>query len=114
LLLLFVSYYSSITLFYHSHFVDGRQITHSHPYIPASDNGSPSHQHTDNEFLLIQMLTHFSSVAAVIFFFSMLRHFLYSRFISRIRIVFFKEPCALLFLNKAPPAKLQIPFFSIG
>lgn len=46
MLTLFVGYLSSVTLFYHSHNIDGRVITHSHPYHSAPDTGG--HTHSQN------------------------------------------------------------------
>jgi hypothetical protein len=57
LLVLFVEYYGSNTLFNHTHTVNGAIITHSHPFNPFKGK-SPNHHHTPNEFLLITFLFH--------------------------------------------------------
>ncbi|MFT3738903.1 MAG: hypothetical protein QM786_09100 [Breznakibacter sp.] len=56
MLLLFTGYYGGITMFYHSHVVNGRVITHSHPYKKtANDNASfPGHSHGKGEFVLLK------------------------------------------------------------
>jgi len=58
LLAIFLSYYGSVNLFYHSHIVLGDTIVHSHPF--KSDNsGKPIHSHNDKGFVTIQLLTYF-------------------------------------------------------
>lgn len=48
---LFISYIGCISLFTHSHVVNGVTIVHSHPYKPGTE-----HEHTTAEFQLIHML----------------------------------------------------------
>lgn len=50
---LFISYMAGITLFTHSHVVNGVTIVHSHPF----KKNSP-HSHTTVEFQLIHFLNH--------------------------------------------------------
>ena len=50
-LLLFVSYYSSITLFWHSHKLGYTIIFHSHPF------SNQQHNHTAAQYDLIKILT---------------------------------------------------------
>jgi hypothetical protein len=59
LLILFLWYYVSITLFTHTHTVNGVLIVHSHLYNPFSGNKPVNHQHSANGFVLIQLLSHF-------------------------------------------------------
>jgi hypothetical protein len=61
LLILFIGYYASITLFYHSHTINSKTIYHSHPYFPLTDaDGLPiNHSHTENELVFIKSLTLF-------------------------------------------------------
>lgn len=54
MLALFLSYQASTTLFTHTHIIDGRVITHSHPY------DSQAHSHSDAQ---IFALGHISSFA---------------------------------------------------
>lgn len=58
LLLLFVSYTAGITLFYHSHVINGVTIVHSHPF-----NKNSSHTHSAVELDLIHQLNHFVSTS---------------------------------------------------
>ena len=55
LLLLFLGSMGSITLFYHTHYVNGYRITHSHPYKDAPDSGK--HSHSSADFSLIDSLS---------------------------------------------------------
>ena len=50
---LFISYMAGITLFTHSHVVNGVTIVHSHPFKKGSE-----HSHTTVEFQLIHFLNH--------------------------------------------------------
>ncbi|MGM9769010.1 MAG: hypothetical protein ACI3Z0_11250 [Candidatus Cryptobacteroides sp.] len=52
--LLFIFYISGITLFPHTHIVDGISIVHSHP------NPGTEHQ-VENSYVTIQMLSHFQA-----------------------------------------------------
>ena len=65
LLFLFVGYYASISLFTHTHIVNGVKIVHSHPYKSSSDDKKAGHEHTTHELILIQQLSHFVSVLLV-------------------------------------------------
>lgn len=58
LLLLFIGYYSGITLFYHVHMVNGQAIVHSHFYKSESDSGNPvkKHSHPISSYDLIHHL----------------------------------------------------------
>ena len=48
---LFISYMAGITLFTHSHVVNGVTIVHSHPFKKGSE-----HSHTTVEFQLLHLL----------------------------------------------------------
>ena len=56
LLLLFLSYYGSATMFSHVHYIGSQRIVHSHPYA-AGTASNPGHTHSAAAFLLIQQLT---------------------------------------------------------
>jgi hypothetical protein len=61
LLVLFIGYYSSITMFYHAHILaNGIVITHSHPFKSPVNNKSPfqSHSHSSTAYNLIDQLNH--------------------------------------------------------
>lgn len=55
LLLLFVGYVASITLFYHDHTINGMRVVHSHPYSEKPDTGH--HKHTCAEVEIIANLS---------------------------------------------------------
>jgi hypothetical protein len=65
LLLLFIAYFSSITFFSHTHYIDnGIVIVHSHPFRSSGANGPVQHQHTSAGFALIYSLNNFLTIAA--------------------------------------------------
>jgi hypothetical protein len=111
LLLLFVVYYGSITLFMHSHTVNGITISHSHPYKPFSDQNDESHSHTPEGFLVIQLLSGFMAITAFLyivlaFFFPLVSTVLakaYSRASSNNGIC--------LAQLRAPPLNIHNPLF---
>lgn len=53
LLLLFVSFQTGITMFTHTHYVNGVMLVHSHP---SSDN----HTHTEGQILTLAQVSHFT------------------------------------------------------
>ena len=57
-MLLFSCYYSSISLFGHSHIVGGVSVVHSHL------GGNADHQHSDSQYTVIDLLSNFTSEAA--------------------------------------------------
>jgi hypothetical protein len=67
LLILFMGYYGSITLFYHSHIVLGDTIVHSHPFRSDS-HGAPMHSHTDNGYVTIHILASFTVAFIFLYF----------------------------------------------
>ena len=58
LLLLFSCYYSGISMFSHVHIVHGSSVVHSHL------GGNAEHDHSDSEYAVIDILSHFQSEAA--------------------------------------------------
>lgn len=61
LLALFSCYYCGISMFAHSHNVHGASLIHSHL------GGGSDHNHSDSEYAVIDILSHFQSEAAVEF-----------------------------------------------
>lgn len=55
LLLVFCCYYSGISLFSHVHIVNGSTVVHSHL------DGKTEHNHSDSQYAVIDMLSHFHS-----------------------------------------------------
>ncbi len=52
---LILGYYSSLTMFYHVHIINGSIIAHSHPFDNNSDN---PHSHTESECSIISVNNH--------------------------------------------------------
>lgn len=69
LLALFISYFSSVTLFYHCHTEGGVTIVHSHFFNDSGDKNSTEHNHSSSQ---INLISHLSAIALTItsFFFS--------------------------------------------
>lgn len=65
LAILFIVYYVSITLFYHSHIINGVTVSHSHFYWTHTDsNGKPvNHSHSQDEYIFIKIITQFITTA---------------------------------------------------
>ena len=59
LLLLFGCYYSGISLFSHTHVVNGSFVVHSHL------GGGADHDHSDSQYAVIDILSNFQSETAV-------------------------------------------------
>jgi hypothetical protein len=68
LIVLFMGYYISITMFYHTHYFPWGTVTHSHPYMPTNSETS-SHTHTQSQCLAISSLANLLLVVAVFAFF---------------------------------------------
>jgi hypothetical protein len=57
LLLLFIIYSGSITMFYHTHELHGALLTHSHPYkLPLGKGTGTDHSHSASQFFLLLYL----------------------------------------------------------
>lgn len=56
---LFVGYFSCISLFEHAHIINGVIVVHSHA-TKSTSSGTPLHQHPDLEFQLFHFLSHFN------------------------------------------------------
>ena len=61
LVALFVSYYTSVTLFYHSHIINGVTIVHSHLHT-ASHHNTQNGGHGTYSITLIAQISHFDSI----------------------------------------------------
>ena len=68
LLVLFLGYYGSITLFTHSHIINGVTIVHSHPFNYDNGDGTTKLPHSEKQLFLIQLLSEFLTTAASISF----------------------------------------------
>jgi hypothetical protein len=66
-LVLFIGFFGSITIFSHTHVVNGVTIVHSHPF--KSDNkGNPLHSHSDKGYITIQLLSSFIFSSTLIYY----------------------------------------------
>jgi hypothetical protein len=101
--LLFCSYTISLTCFVHSHIVDGRRITHSHPYKGVPDN--PGHGHTAAQFIAIDLLSHFETLSAT---FAGLLFAVAAKIIIRqpFRIAVYRQIQIRYYALRAPPVAL--------
>lgn len=63
LLLLFLVYAGSVSLFYHSHEINGIRVTHSHPF----NDSAGKHSHSVESLLLIQLLSQITVTASILF-----------------------------------------------
>lgn len=57
-LAVFLSYYAGISLFAHTHIVNGAVIVHSHPFAKSS------HDHSEAQVLAFNQTGHFQSIKA--------------------------------------------------
>ena len=108
LLILFLGYFGSITLFPHSHVVNGVTIVHSHPYKLVKGSGSPNLQHTDKAFLLIQLLSEFITAAFATLFVALVLRFLLFKVKVKSATVGYAQPGG--YRNdslRAPPHKIH-------
>ena len=91
--IIFIGYFGIVSLFEHTHIVNGVIIVHSHPFESLPDGAT--HHHTANQLQLFYFLSHFSAgegcVYSLALSFSLVLLFRYSipftssGFISRIR-----------------------------
>jgi len=55
-IMLFLGYYISTTMFYHTHHFSWGTVTHSHPYLPTNSD-VPNHNHTPVQCQAIEILS---------------------------------------------------------
>lgn len=108
-IILFIGHFSSITLFVHTHIVDGLKITHSHPYNPFKGDKGANHNHSRNEIFLIEMLSQFlSTTVFVVISIKIAENFINRSLLKRVENIFSKN----FFLNsnglRAPPLNIYI------
>lgn len=97
---LFISYLAGITLFTHSHVVNGVTIVHSHPFKQTS-----SHGHTTVEFQLIHLLNQVVSTngCLILLSFALAIYFL-SLLLWRLQTVRYTVFCRGILCLRAPPS----------
>ncbi|MEE0235122.1 MAG: hypothetical protein UD961_03040 [Bacteroidales bacterium] len=59
LMVIFCTYYAGISMFSHTHIANGSSIVHSHL------GGDADHDHSDSQYAVIDILSHFQSESAV-------------------------------------------------
>ena len=59
LMMIFCSYYAGISMFSHTHIANGSSVVHSHL------GGTADHDHSDSQYAVIDILSHFQSESAV-------------------------------------------------
>lgn len=100
MLMLFVGYSASITIFSHKHMVDGIAVVHSHFYSGSAE--TPQHNHTPQQFSTISALSLFVSLSASMVLFS----FTVNRISHKIETIyhFHSEQSASRWISlRAPP-----------
>jgi hypothetical protein len=45
-------------LFFHSHELNGKIITHAHPILSIEQESQPDHGHTEEELIILDLLAH--------------------------------------------------------
>ena len=97
---LFISYMAGITLFTHSHVVNGVTIVHSHPFKQGT-----AHQHSTVELLHIHILSHLiADSATVVFALPLFVSFLLCLLLGRLPHTHFHAPYHGVTALRAPPA----------
>jgi hypothetical protein len=105
LLILFLGYYGSITMFFHSHIISGDTVVHSHPFR-TDNNGLPLHSHTTNGFITIHLLsTILVSLSFLVFGFKAFAQVI-NGIICKTRAAFFKTNLIFLYSLRAPPLNM--------
>ena len=62
LMLIFCSYSAGISLFSHTHIINGASLVHSHL------GGDSDHEHTESQYTVIEILSHFQSESVDCFY----------------------------------------------
>lgn len=105
LFVLFIGYYGSITLFPHSHIVDGVTIVHSHPYKTDKSSVPFKLPHTGKEIMLIQTLSGFVTAAFVIWFLALILKLVFQKILIPLSFVGYAEPGGYInYALRAPPS----------
>lgn len=108
LLVLFTLYYGSTTLFIHTHKLRNIYITHSHPFSESTSKSPVSHQHSDEEYAIIDSISFFVTIALVLFITAIIAlnakiiEYSVKKFVFRSADNFFKH------LLRAPPLSISL------
>lgn len=79
---LFISYMAGITLFTHSHVVNGVTIVHSHPFKKGTE-----HNHTTVEFQLLHLLNQVLVTDSVYLLFPFYHYYVFFLFVRKVRVI---------------------------
>lgn len=108
LLILFLGYYGSITLFPHYHIVDGVTIVHSHPFRHGSATNPFEHQHSKNEFVFIQLISNLIAITPLVFYgVTIIRRIVNNFFLTTDENVTVSFSRYYTYLLRAPPLNLH-------
>ena len=97
LMVVFCSYYAGISMFSHVHLVNGSSIVHSHL------GGGNEHSHSDSQYAVIDMLSHFQSECAADLFFDGIPFFLLSETVYRYDSPLLLQNVSLALSLRGPP-----------
>lgn len=103
LLVLFITYYSSVAIFMHTHIEEGAVIVHSHPFSKSTD-GTPHHHQSLAEILFFHNLSTINTIDGIVNSFQLI---LYTQVILLldnlpVKPAYLNPVSACLFL-RAPP-----------
>lgn len=104
LILLFLGYYINVSLFQHTHIVNGVTVVHSHIFDFTTDTSDGhNHKHNESELRLIQLLSNFAVV--LLLFTCCIRVFsVFQKELKNFRIdIIFNKFRLLYFSLRAPP-----------
>ena len=106
LFVIYIIFYANITLFYHSHTLHGIKIYHSHVHIQHHDaQGVPiEHSHSDDEFVVIQLINHVIVTLIIGYFFMILILLLLNQYQLPIVDSYFSPLIQKGFYLRDPPA----------
>jgi len=105
LTLLFVAYYFSATLFYHSHVINGKEIVHSHFYWTTNNaDGKPvKHSHTQDELFTLQIISQFVTTVVAVGLFLGITQFLLNEFLIPLRESVYEIIPVFAYSLRGPP-----------
>ena len=97
LLILFSSYYCGISMFSHTHIVNGASVVHSHL------GGGDEHIHSDSQYAIIDILSHFQSEYAVTTDTAGTPFYLFSEIITAYIVPFLFDGAQSVLFLRGPP-----------
>lgn len=100
LLLLFSCYYCGISMLQHTHIVHGSSIVHSHL------GGGSSHEHSDSQIAVIDMLSQFQSELAQTAHFDALPFYLFTESRSEYHAPVYLNQVLSAYSLRGPPAEV--------